>query len=410
MVNGNSFRKYINFSLFNLVVVALYGVLMRYKIGFEFPFLDQKFLQHAHSHFAFSGWITQTLMVLMIYVLNGVCKNISLKKYKIILNANLVCAYGMLVSFTFTGYEPISIIFSTLSLFVSFLFAYIFIKDSTASNVQLSGKNWFTAAILFNILSAAGTLVLGYMMATKNLNQNLYLSSVYYYLHFQYNGWFFFACMGLLVHAFSAAIPTYRENKSVFKLFAGACIPAYFLSVLFLNPPMWLYTILVFSALAQAIGWFKFLQTANNHRKEIMQKTSLVMKYLILFVVTAVTIKLTLQLFSTIPAISKLAFGFRTIVIAYLHLVLLAIFSTFLITYIYGSGLISKSKLTVSAILIFTIGIFLNELLLLIQGVASFSYTLIPFSNELLFGISVVLLLGSLILFMSNLNKIIKNF
>lgn len=405
MNTGNGLGKYIHFSLFNLVVVALYGVLMRYKIGFEFPFLDQKYLQHAHSHFAFSGWISHTLMLLMIYVLNGTVQNISITKYKIILNANLVCAYGMLVSFTFMGYEPVSITFSTLSLVVSFLFAYHFIKDSQVPARQFSGKNWFTAAIVFNLLSAAGTLVLGYMMATKNINQNLYLSSVYYYLHFQYNGWFFFACMGLLVHTMSSVIPNFQENKKIFQLFAGACIPAYFLSVLFLNLPMWLYAIIVIAALAQSIGWFKFLQQANKHRKEILQRTSLVMKYLILFVGIAVTIKLALQLCSTIPAISKLAFGFRTIVIAYLHLVLLAMISTFLIAYIYGSGLISKSKITVGAILIFTLGIFLNELILLIQGVASFSYTLIPFANESLFGIAVILLLGSWILFISNLSK-----
>jgi hypothetical protein len=42
---------------------------MRYKIGFEFPFFDQKHLQHSHSHFAFSGWISHTLMVLMIVFL-----------------------------------------------------------------------------------------------------------------------------------------------------------------------------------------------------------------------------------------------------------------------------------------------------------------------------------------------------
>ncbi len=406
MNNSSSLNKYINFSLFNLVIVALYGLLMRYKIGFEFPFLDQKFLQHAHSHFAFSGWISQTLMLLMVFALNSTGQNISLTKYKFILNTNLICAYGMLLSFSYMGYELVSITFSTLSLVVSFVFAYQFIKDIHAPEMKLSGKNWFTAAILFNLLSSAGTLALGYMMAAKSLNQNLYLSSVYYYLHFQYNGWFFFACMGLLIHAINLAIPEFHENKNIFKLFFGACIPAYLLSVLWLNLPVWLYAIMVVSALAQFVGWFIFLQNMNKYREAILFRTSIFMRYLILFIGIAVTIKLTLQLFSTIPAISKWAFGFRTIVIAYLHLVLLAIISTFLITYVYGSGFISKNKLSLNAILIFTIGIFLNELLLLIQGVASFSYTLIPFANELLFGISTILLLGSLILYVNNLRKI----
>ena len=60
---------WLKFSLFNLLLVAILGLLMRYKIGFEFPFLDQKNLQHSHSHFAFAGWISHTLMVLMLVFL-----------------------------------------------------------------------------------------------------------------------------------------------------------------------------------------------------------------------------------------------------------------------------------------------------------------------------------------------------
>jgi hypothetical protein len=40
-------KFWLKFSLINLLIVALIGLLMRYKIGFEFPFLDQKHLQHS---------------------------------------------------------------------------------------------------------------------------------------------------------------------------------------------------------------------------------------------------------------------------------------------------------------------------------------------------------------------------
>lgn len=397
--------KYIHFSLLNLFVIAIYGVLMRYKIGFEFPFLDQKYLQHAHSHFAFSGWISHTLMLLMIKVLNGIAKNVSISKYKFILTANLICSYGMLVSFTFMGYETVSITFSTLSLVVSFLFAYNFLKDSQIPAHQFRGKKWFTAAIVFNLLSAAGTLVLGYMMATKSINQNLYLASVYYYLHFQYNGWFFFACMGLFMDKLNQILPEYHENKKIFNLFVLSCVPAYFLSTLWMKLPIWLYGLVVLAALAQVTGWLLFLKSMKRNFNKILQTASKLTKYLVLFVMVAVTIKLLLQLFSTIPSISELAFGFRTIVIAYLHLVLLAIISTFLLSYLYFTGLISENKSVKWALFIFTSGILFNELVLLIQGIASFSYTLIPYANEALFGISLILLFGSLLLFVGNICK-----
>ena len=64
-----NFKVWMRVTIINLLIVALFGVLMRYKIGFEFPYFNQKNLQHAHSHFAFGGWISMMLMVLMLYSL-----------------------------------------------------------------------------------------------------------------------------------------------------------------------------------------------------------------------------------------------------------------------------------------------------------------------------------------------------
>ena len=75
-------KFWLKFSLINLLIVALLGLLMRYKIGFEFPFLDQKYLQHSHSHFAFSGWLSHTLMVLMVYFLQTKIKDFNGNQYK----------------------------------------------------------------------------------------------------------------------------------------------------------------------------------------------------------------------------------------------------------------------------------------------------------------------------------------
>lgn len=72
----------------------------------------------------------------------------------------------------------------------------------------------------------------------------------------------------------------------------------------------------------------------------------------------SLTIKLCLQLGSTVPAISKMAFGFRPIVIAYLHLVLLAFTTVFLIAYIYSKELITINKGTIIGIGIFVSGIY----------------------------------------------------
>ncbi|MBK7968053.1 MAG: hypothetical protein IPK08_03490 [Bacteroidetes bacterium] len=124
---------------------------------------------------------------------------------------------------------------------------------------------------------------------------------------------------------------------------------------------------------------------------------------LLQFAGVALTIKLLLQAGSVIPEISKLAFGFRTIVIAYLHLVLLGVISVFLLGYIYLNKLIRNNKYVRNGIMIFIGGIFLNEMVLLIQGLASFSYTVIPFADVSLLLISSLMLSGLILILVGNL-------
>ncbi|TDE51108.1 hypothetical protein [Flavobacterium sp. GT3P67] len=385
---------WLKLSLLNLCIVATLGVLMRYKIGFEFPYLDQKHLQHSHSHFAFSGWISHTLMTLMVYYLQNKTADFQVNKYRKIIIANLIISYVMLISFIIEGYGLFSITASTASIIISYIFGYYYIKDLRKIDRDLLSINWFKAAIVFNIISSFGTFYLAYMMASKNIVQDYYLSSIYYFLHFQYNGWFFFACMGLLFGFLNLKKTENSFYETAFKLFALSCIPAYFLSTLWLDLPVWLYVITVIAAIVQVFTWFKFLFILIQSRKEFLKNFSLLLRYILLFVCLALSIKLVLQLGSTIPVLSDLAFGFRPIVIAYLHLVLLAVITLFLLFYIYASHLIFINKRIKIGLLLFTFGVLLNEIVLAVQGVASFSYTIIPYVNELLFAVAIILLFG----------------
>ena len=384
---------WIRFSIFNLMLVALLGLLMRYKILFEFPLLDQKSVQHSHSHFAFAGWVSHTLMTLLISFLqkHDLKNNIAFKKYNSILIGNLICSYVMLFSFIIQGYGAVSITFSTLSIFASYWFAYVFFKDCKQIETKSTAVKWFKAAIFFNVISSLGTFALAYMMATKNIHQNEYLASIYYYLHFQYNGWFFFACMGLLLDYLKVTTSSNRIYSQSFILLFWSCIAGYFLSTLWLDLPLWIYIITAISAVVQVIIWYLLFKTIIKENKSIFVNLPGYLKYLIIFISLALSVKFLLQLGSTIPAVSELAFGFRPIVIAYLHLILLAIISLFLLFYVYANNFVVINKKTILGLILFSLGVILNEVVLGIQGVASLSYTLITFINESLFGIALLL-------------------
>lgn len=371
-------KKWLLIAFFNLFLVASIGFILRYKIAFSLPFIDQKHLLHGHSHFAFSGWVTHVLFVLLVGVLSKTKGNQVYQEYRFLINANLVSAYGMLLSFPIQGYGPISIGFSTLSIVISYGFSFKYWKDLDANRPELASSLAIKFSLLANFISSLGTFALAFMMLTKNLHQNWYLASVYFFLHFQYNGWFFFAILGLVFSRLEILKGMELPLKKIVQLFGIACIPAYFLSALWLPIPIWAYALVVIAALIQVWALVLLIKLIIKSKEELKVLFSRESVWLFQLAGLAFAIKIILQLGSTIPSLSKLAFGFRPIVIGYLHLVLLGFITIFLIAYCLSQHFIVNNKQLFIGIRIFVIGILINELLLMTQGIAALNYWGIP--------------------------------
>ena len=394
-------HRWLTISFFNLLLVAFLGVLMRYKIEFSLPFLDQKHVLHSHSHFAFSGWITQTLMVLLVYYLSINIGNHVFKKYRWLLYANVIIAYGMLVTFILQGYAFFSISFSSLSIIVSWFFAVFYWKDLNKIGENRVSHLWLKAALVFGVISSIGTFGLAYTMANKTTNPDWYLASIYFFLHFQYNGWFFFAGMGLLVSNLEKINAAVKDLKVAFLFFCFACIPAYFLSVLWIPFGKIIYGVVLVAVIAQLAGWAFMLKVFIKNKTFISQQFSKYGKVLLLLSAIAFTIKLLLQSGSVHPELSQLSYGFRPIIIGYLHLVLLAVTSIFIIGYIISLELIQVNKMLITGVFIFVAGVIINELLLMVQGIAGLTYNIVPYINVLLLMAAGVLFFGIGMMFIS---------
>lgn len=404
-MKGYNTTHWVRWSVFNFMVVALLGVLMRYKIGFEFPLFNQKNIQHAHAHFAFAGWVSQSLMVLMLQYYKVHQHTFNHTLYNRLLVTQLISSWGMLITFFIQGYGPYSIACSALSLLTSFVFVYAYLKD-LKQLPYLPANKWFKAALWFNVLSSAGTFMLMYMMITRHITQHVYLGSVYFYLHFQYNGWFFFCIAGLFTDKlFRLHIP-FTNEKRVFQLFAAACIPAYLLSVLWAKLPLCVYPFIIGASVAQLVAWWLLIKNIVQQQKLIRTFISPLTRYLFLFIGVAVTIKLLLQAGSNLPALSKLAFGFRPIVMAYLHLILLGVVSMFIVTYYYSTHMLRKNKWSIAALVLLSAGVLLNEVILGAQGVAGIAYIMLPYTNEILFFVACLIACSLLMLLISQWRKV----
>jgi hypothetical protein len=387
-------ENWLKIALFNLCLVALLGVTLRYKIAFSLPFIDQRNLLHGHSHFAFSGWVSQALMVLLVYYLHKQGFQDVVKRYRFVVYANLITAYGMLTSFPIQGYAFFSILFSTLSIFTSYIFAVMYWKDLNKLKEYKNEALWFKAAAVFNVISSAGPYTLAYVMATHSASHKLYLASVYFFLHFQYNGWFLFTCLGLFIYKISTFTNRPKELKIIFWIFTLSCIPSYLLSALWLSLSNSVYLIVLLSAIAQTIAWLWLIRiiTANLH--VLNMSLNRIEKWLFSLSAFCLTIKLLLQLASTHPKLSQVAFGFRPIVIGYIHLVLLGVITIFIIGYLFSQKLLTYKKMAVTGLIIFVSGIFINETLLMIQGVLAMLTIDFPYASISLFVAAIIMFTG----------------
>jgi hypothetical protein len=406
-MQGTSFAKFQRWSalsLLNFSLVAVLGVILRYKIAFSLPAINYNFLLEAHSHFAFSGWLSTAIFTALVYILSQSGYPIG-KIYTFQFRLAQTASFGMLLSFSFEGYGFLSIFFSMLFILFSWCFAFQYWKDAGKSDLPTAIKRWAKAALFFFVLSSTGFLALAYLKSNRIDSPELYFNALYLFLHFQYNGWFSFGILTLFFYTAHNLKMSIDDNKEIlfFRLMLVACIPAYCLSLLWMNPPAWVFTIAAAAALLQLgalILFFLILRKSWAHWAQLQFQTKLLWGLSFISFI----IKLILQAFSVVPSFGRLAFGFRPVIIAYLHLVMLGFISFLLIGFFIKEKLFYTSNgLWKKGLFIFITGVILMEILLLIQALSAINDTNWAFSPILLLIAAIILFGGILFMLIAQL-------
>lgn len=195
-INKLNRNQWLSIALIHFFVVAILGMTLRSKILFNIPFIDFKYVLHAHSHFAFGGWVSMALMALMVFDILPKKRNRK-PVYKWLLAGIFLNAWGMLISFIMEGYAFFSIFFSTVFIFINYAFSVVFIRDILKTEINKVTVLLCIASLMYMSLSSVGPFTLAYLMATKSTDTLLYRDAIYTYLHLQYNGFFTLAVFAL---------------------------------------------------------------------------------------------------------------------------------------------------------------------------------------------------------------------
>lgn len=401
------FHRWGILALLNLLIVALAGLFLRMLHIYNLPKVNYEFVLHAHSHFAFAGW--GFLALYTAFVLSFIPEKMALNKsYKAMFWLMQIAAFGMLLSFPFEGYAAISISFSTLFVFVSYWFSWRFFKDIKLENKNQLSIKFAKAALIFLVISSVGPFSLGPIMANGGRGSHLYFNALYFYLHFQYNGWFSFGVFAILFRWLEQRQVLYSQKSALlfYRLMVWASVPTFMLSVLWIHPDPWVYFLGGIGGILQIIALIPFWKIVRQCSQAIGKQLSKPVRILFLLSITLFTIKLTLQLVSAIPMIAEWAYEIRDFVIGYLHLVLLGFITLFLLSFFIEKKLLTiDSKSVRWGLACFVTGILLSELLIFSHGLANLLDTNIPSFNLVLFLASVLLPIGIALILYGQLFK-----
>lgn len=302
-----------------LCVGALLGLFLRIQFLYPTPGVVYSNFLHAHSHTMFLGWVFNALY--FIFVVSLIARN---QRFYIRLFIILqVLLLGMIISFPMQGYGVISIVLSTLHTIGVFVFIISFYRDTV--NDERLPVIFARIALLFFAMSAAGPFALGYLMANGLGHTQWYYFAVYYYLHFQYNGFFLFGVLALFVLVLERNKIQYDAStlRSGTGWLAFATVPSYFLSVLWAEPGITYNILGGLAALIQLYAAYIFLKVILKLKQvHHVNKTYCLYGGVVLI---CFLLKVILQFASAFPSIAALTVQLRPVVIAYLHLVMLGI-------------------------------------------------------------------------------------
>ena len=183
-------------------------------------------------------------------------------------------------------------------------------------------------------------------------------------------------------------------SKRLFIIMAITVVPTYFLSILWLRLPLTLHWIADISGILQLLVLFYFFKILSVIQKNTTIKFNCSTRWLWRFASIAFILKIILQMLSTIPYLSHFAFGFRPVVIGYLHLSFVGIISLFILGYI--NEFIHRFRGNVSGVgaIIFVTGFIVQEVILMLQGLEAMNVEPIKSANIILFYCAILMAAG----------------
>lgn len=362
-------KSWIETVFINFFVASIMGFLLRLLHITEISFVDFKHMMHAHSHVAMLGWL---FLLLYGIILDGLLAREESKKpiYRFLFWAAQVCVVGMMISFPIQGYGPASLIFTTGHLLIAyFVVGKLFFK---IRNTNPSTRLFIQTALILMAISTLGVWSLAAVKAAVFGSTAMYYASIQFFLHFQFNGWFTFAALGLVLHQIGQSGKQPSPAHLVrwfYGLLMVSLVLTYALSVAWSNPAEWLFWTNGIGVLIQLMALVLFFRIISLYTDVFSAGADRFTRFLYILAICSFAAKILIQTAVVIPQVAVISYTIRPFVVGFIHLTMLGSISLYLIGYLISNRYLNLDKVYLrEGILFIATGFLITEILLFSQG------------------------------------------
>ena len=352
-------KKYINVTLILFLITSIFSLILRYiplsegNIEWNYQYILQ-----THSHLAFLGWVYNCIFLLTVKQYPNLFQKTKILNFDLLFIIFKICILFISVGLMIWGYKVLAITFLSLHSLFTIIFA---VKFNRYADENKPGTYLLKLAFIMMGVSYVGTLLLGPLSAMGLKGSNYYYSAIYFYMHFQYNGFFLFAVIGLLLNFWKQININVLITKKQINLLLLSVILTYSISILFAKIHFIISIIAVLSSLFQIyIVLNIYLQNKDKFKLRFQDLQSKLIIYLVLLLFIS---KLIAQVVS--PLLPDSIASNRNIIIVFLHLNFLGIITPLLLYFI--DVYFVKSVIFRNFILVYTSAIILNEISIILS-------------------------------------------
>ena len=376
-------RKDIQWAFLYFIITILLGLSLRVSYIAD-VFFNIRHVTHSHSPIGLLGWIYTILSSL---ICQYFLRETDRKPYFILFLCTQFCILGMLFSFPFGGYFLYSIIFSSLFIICTYWFSIFFLKRSKKYNfirfsisksvdtehdkpLSLKFVHW---GIYFLILSSIGIWLLPVAIVKAGKGSDWYNSALYFFLHFQYNGWFLAVLFGLLVGEIEhkSLLNSKRLKGALYNFVIGTIGSVTLSWVGFFNEPI-LYIIGNISGFLLLASIFELYRAYMQ-----LEKPAFLMQMFLLLCM----LKTIFMFLGSFPWIAEVVLPNREFVISYLHFTFLGVIGFGVLHFLEKNLHIHFPYWSLS---LYTTAFVGSEILIAYKGIAIFCELFVPDNYYLL--------------------------